>query len=236
MRAPRVGLSIGRLQGEDGRLLDAISHEYSLAVAVAGGLPMLLPELEGRLSAQLVAGVDALVLTGGGDVGPGLYGQDRQPETAGVDPVRDASELALVDAALAQGLPVLAICRGAQLLNVALGGALHQHLADHGGLAHDDWDRRTETVHEVTVVPSTLLAAVTGLDVIKVNSVHHQGLDRLGAGLEAVGFAQDGLVEAAEDRQRRLLAVQWHPELIVGQPGNQELFGWVVAQAASSMS
>jgi putative glutamine amidotransferase len=233
--APLIGLTVGRLRGADGRLLDAASHEYAEAVVAAGGLPLLLPSVPAALAAGATEHIDGLILTGGGDVDPGLYHAERAPETDGVDPGRDAAEVALVGAALERRLPVLAICRGAQLLNVALGGSLHQHLARLSSLSHDEWDHRREPVHRVRLAPASLVARVTGSTSLEVNSVHHQGLDRLGQGLQSAGYAEDDLVEAAEDGDRRLVAVQWHPELILDVPGSRQLFEWLVASAAANL-
>ena len=228
---PRIGITMGRMTATDGRLVDAAPHGYADAVTGAGGLPLLLARPGPELARATVGALDGLLLTGGGDVGPDRYGCPAAAETAGVDPGRDASEAALLAEAIAQGLPVLGICRGAQLLNVALGGSLHQHLAHHSDLAHDDWDHRYQAVHQVTVAPGSCLSAVVGPGPLGVNSVHHQGLDCLGAGLEAVAWADDGLVEGIECPGHALLAVQWHPELILGERGSPELFAWLVDQA-----
>lgn len=231
---PRIGITASRMTAADGRRVDAIPHGYADAVADAGGLPLLLARPRPELAETVVSTIDALLLTGGGDVGPDRYNCPAAPETAGVDAERDASETALVAAALSHTLPVLGICRGAQLLNVALGGSLHQHLAHHSELAHDEWDRRDQAVHQVRLAPGSLLQGLVGLATLKVNSVHHQGLDELGHGLEAVAWADDGLVEAVESPGRGLLAVQWHPELIMGEPGSRQLFAWLVDQARAA--
>lgn len=233
MPRPRIGVTAARASADDGRLLDGSPHGYADAVTAAGGLPLLLPRPQPELAAEVAATIDGLLLTGGGDVGPGNYDCAPHPQTTGVDPDRDRAELALAEAAMSQGLPVLGICRGAQLLNVALGGSLVQHVADHSDLAHDHWHRRYEEVHHVRVAPDSVLAGALGTLSLPVNSAHHQGVARLGTGLRAVAWADDGLVEGLEDRAKKLLAVQWHPELVIDRPGHPGLFTWLVGQAGT---
>jgi putative glutamine amidotransferase len=191
---------------------------YAEQVAAAGGVPVLLPPLPGVAAA--VGRLDALVLSGGGDLDPAGYGAPPHPETSRVHPDRDRAELALLAAALAGGLPVLAICRGLQILNVARGGTLCQHLPDTVG--HDGHQAAPGTfgAHPVRIAPGSELAAILGppgaggelrLD---VPTAHHQAIDRLGAGLVPTAWADDGTIEALEvpDRDEFLIAVQWHPE------------------------
>jgi anthranilate synthase component 2/putative glutamine amidotransferase len=199
---------------------------YFELTAAAGARPLLLPPCRddgagGRGGAdQVVAALDALVLVGGGDVDPAAYGAHPDRNDDGVDPTRDGAETALLEAALAADLPVLAICRGLQLLNVALGGTLVRHLP---AVAGGSWHRPAPgTFGEVVVrtVPGTRTAAVWGPDTT-VRCSHHQSVDRLGHGLtvtarsvEPTGSAlSDGVVEAVEMEGRRfVLGVQWHPE------------------------
>lgn len=226
---PHIGLAVGReLVG--GRRYDAAPHEYVTAVLAAGGLPRLVPVLPPDTAAEALAGLDGLVLTGGGDVDPARYDATPVPEIEGVDGERDTSELALVDAVLARHLPVLAICRGAQLLNVALGGTLHQHLASRP-IAHQDRPRRHQVVHRVALAGGSQLARLAGTTDIGVNSIHHQGIDRVGRGLTATGWAPDGVVESLEAPGRAVLAVQWHPECLPGEAVDRSLFAWLVSAA-----
>ena len=169
--------------------------------------------------AAVAARVDALVLTGGTDVDPALYGEEPHP-TVRVDRARDDRELALLAAALERGLPVLAICRGLQLLNVHLGGTLHQHLAAHpvGG----------DGVHEVRFAAGSTLRGVYGPR-CPVNSLHHQAVAAPGAGLACVGHAPDGVVEAVELTGRPVIGVQWHPEQLNRA---EPVFAWLVSAAA----
>lgn len=228
-----IAVTVGRVPAADGRVLDGAPHAYTDALVRAGAVPVMLPRLPPQLAKAALAGMDGLLLTGGGDVGPSCYGAEVEPETHGVDGERDSSELALLGAATDLGIPVLAICRGFQLLNISRSGSLHQHLARYSPLLHDEFDRRYQVVHAVDVAAGSLLHEVVGVGRLQVNSVHHQGLDRLGEGLKAVAWAEDGLVEGVEVPGQPVLGVQWHPELVMEVPGSIELFSWLVTQAVS---
>jgi putative glutamine amidotransferase len=179
---------------------------YTESVARAGGMPVVVPPLEG--STELLDLLDGIVFTGGPDLNPAVYGQDPHPQSAGFHDPRDRAELALIGEALRRDMPVLGICRGMQLLNVALGGDLHQHLE---GAAHKG-PPGSYTFHEVTVEPGTRLAAVIGPGT-RTHSCHHQAPARLGTGLRVSARAEDGTAEAIEDASARLvLGVLWHPE------------------------
>jgi putative glutamine amidotransferase len=185
---------------------------YADQVAAAGGVPVLLPPLPGVAAA--VDRLDGLLLTGGGDIDPGRYGAQPDPRTGRVSAPRDAAELELLDAAMGAGLPVLGVCRGMQLLNVARGGTLCQHLPDDAGHAPVPG---TFGSHAVRVAAGTRLAGILGAngDGVDVPTAHHQAVDRLGEGLVATAWAADGVIEAVEPGAAGdpfLLAVQWHPE------------------------
>jgi gamma-glutamyl-gamma-aminobutyrate hydrolase PuuD len=190
---------------------------YVESVASAGARPVLLPPLEAGggddgAAAAVVAVLDALVLVGGGDVDPARYGQPPHPATNGVDAGRDAEEFALLRAALAADLPVLAICRGMQLLDVQCGGTLVQHLPDVVG--HDGHQRARGCFADVDVVtePGSVVAKVLG-DTATVRCSHHQAVDRLGEGLVVTARSADGVAEALElPSARFVVGVQWHPE------------------------
>jgi gamma-glutamyl-gamma-aminobutyrate hydrolase PuuD len=188
-----------------------VPTDYTRAVERAGGRPLLIPPSEDGVEETLGV-LDALVLSGGSDLDPDTYGADAHPETTGIVPERDRFELALLQAALARDMPVLAICRGSQVLNVARGGDLVQHLPDVVG---DERHKHTPGVwadHDVDVDQESRLGAVVG-EHAPVKSHHHQGLGRLGDGLRDVAWADDGTVEAVEDPERRFtLGVLWHPE------------------------
>jgi putative glutamine amidotransferase len=188
-----------------------IPAQYVHAVERAGGRPILVPPSDEGIEETLDA-LDALILSGGSDLSPETYGQDAHPETYGVIPERDDAELALLTAALERDLPVLAICRGSQVLNVALGGDLLQHLPEVVG---DEKHKHTPGAyadHDVDVEPETRLGSLLG-DRAPVKSHHHQGFGRLGEGLRESARAEDGTLEALEDPSRRFaLGVLWHPE------------------------
>ena len=184
---------------------------YVNAIQAAGGRALLVPPSMEGIEETLDA-LDGLLLSGGADIDPAAYGAEAHPETNGLRPDRDESELALLEAALARDMPVLAICRGSQVLNVALGGDLVQHLPE---IVGHEGHKHTPGVfadHDVDVLPATKLCDLVG-DHAPVKSHHHQGFGRLGGGLRAVARAEDGTVEAIEDPSHRFaLGVLWHPE------------------------
>lgn len=206
----------------------AVPEGYVAALRRAGARPLLLPPAPDVAAEDLLAPFDGLLLAGGGDVEPLRYGATRaHPAVYGVDRVRDEAELALVRAALAAQVPLLAVCRGMQVLNVALGGTLHQHLPDLQGMdLHGHPTRQSSVLHDVKVEPGTRLARACGEEVPRCTSHHHQGVDRLGEGLVAVGWSSDGLVEAVEVPGRAwAVGVQWHPEITAAEdPVQQALF------------
>ncbi len=204
-----------------------VPSDYVRAVVRAGGSPLLVPP--GADSAATLDVVDGLVFSGGSDLDPDLYGDDPHPETNGIVRERDDFELELMQAALARDVPMLAICRGSQVLNVALGGGIEQHVPDRVG---NDAHKETSGVfaeHDVEVLPGTRLGSLLG-DRHDVKSHHHQGFGTLGTGLREAAHASDGTVEALEDPSRRFtLGVLWHPE--AGE--DAALFEALVAEAAT---
>jgi len=188
-----------------------VPADYVYAVEQAGGRALLVPPSSNGLDETLDA-VDGLIFSGGSDLDPELYGQDSHPETSGVVEERDRAELALLQAALARDMPVLAICRGSQVLNVARGGDLVQHLPEVVGDEKHKHTPGTFADHDVTVEEGSRLAGLLG-DRTPVKSHHHQGFGRVGEGLRVVARAEDGTVEAVEDPSHRFaLGVLWHPE------------------------
>jgi putative glutamine amidotransferase len=185
---------------------------YVRAVESAGGRALLVPPASDGVE-ETLDGLDGLIFSGGSDLDPALYGQEPHEETFGVVPERDEAELALLKAALERDMPVLAICRGSQVLNVARGGDLVQHLPDVVG--HEDHKHNPPGVfadHEVDLVRGTQVQRLLG-DRAPVKSHHHQGVGRLGEGLREAARAEDGTVEALEDPSRRFaIGVLWHPE------------------------
>jgi putative glutamine amidotransferase len=188
-----------------------VPADYVRAVERAGGRPLLVPPIEDGVEETLDA-VDGVIFSGGSDLDPATYGQEPHPETKGVVADRDRAELTLLEGALARDMPVLAVCRGSQVLNVARGGDLVQHLPELVG--HDDHKHTPGQYadHDVELEPETRLAELLG-DRAPVKSHHHQGFGRLGTGLREAARAEDGTVEAVEDPSHRFaLGVLWHPE------------------------
>jgi putative glutamine amidotransferase len=228
---PIVGVTTAPRVVED-RWLEALDRGNVEAVARAGGLPIMLPVVDPADAPQLVERLDALLLTGGVDVDPATYGQQRLEAVTETDPGRDAHELAVTRAALAGGVPVLGMCRGSQLLNVAAGGTLIQDIVTQTAIDHAQRPRFAEAVHQVRVDPHSTLGGIVGTAEIAVNTMHHQAVDRPGVGLRAVAWAEDGLVEAIEAADGSpVLGVQWHPELLLDLPVHQALFRWLVQVA-----
>jgi len=188
-----------------------VPASYVRAIERVGGRPVLIPPSEDGVEETLAA-VDGLLFSGGSDLDPELYDQEPHEATFGVVTERDRAELAILQAALARDMPVLAVCRGSQVLNVARGGDLVQHLPDVVG---DDKHKHTPGTfadHDVTLEPGTRLAALLG-ERAPVKSHHHQGFGRLGKGLRVAAHAEDGTIEAVEDPSHRFaLGVLWHPE------------------------
>lgn len=240
-----VGYRVGVVENpHDGTAVPntAVTDSYVRAVARAGLRPVVVPLIDPADAAALVRDLDGVVLVGGTDVEPSRYGAVRSPRTMAPDPERDEAEIAICRAAVAANRPLLAICRGMQVLNVALGGTLVQHI-DH----HQRADRYNEEVHVVRLVGDSRLAhifaeAARGVDdvsarsddvvvepsgdvLIGANSMHHQCVDLLGDGVRAVGWAEDGTIEAIEiTHAPNVLAVQWHPETLRHLPLHLSLF------------
>ena len=204
----------------------ALGTTYAQAIAAAGGVPVVLPPVGADAIAHLLEHLDGVCLSGGPDLDPVAYGaHTRHPELGPTAPALDDYELALARAADACGLPVLGVCRGAQALNVARGGTLHQHVA-----GHRQSEPATTPTHAVALAPSSRLAQIAGATELVVNSFHHQAVDAPGAGLRVVGRASDGGVEAIEDPARPfVIGVQWHAETL---PAHAPVFAALVAAAA----
>jgi putative glutamine amidotransferase len=188
-----------------------IPATYVKAIEAAGGRPLLVPPSTEGIEETLDR-LDGLLFSGGSDLDPELYGQEAHPETNEVIPERDSAEIALLNAALERDMPVLAVCRGSQVLNVARGGDLVQHLPEVVG---DEKHKHTPgqfADHDVALEPGTHVRRILG-DHAPVKSHHHQGYGRLGEGLHQAARAEDGTIEALEDPERRFaIGVLWHPE------------------------
>jgi putative glutamine amidotransferase len=214
----------------------ALGVGYPAAIEEGGGVPVVVPPLRPPAIDALVERLDGLLLTGGPDLHPGTYGARPHPALGVTDREIDVAELALIRAAERRGLPILAICRGMQALNVARGGTLVQDLPSQrpGGLAHRQTEPGRITTHDVRLLAGSRLAAIAGRTAISVNSFHHQAIDRLGHDLRAVGWAPDGVVETVDDpRSRFVLGVQWHAEsLTEAEPVQAQLFAAFLDAAA----
>ena len=203
----------------------AVPERYVDAVRRAGARSLILAPGDAWMAEDLDR-FDGVLLLGGGDVDPVRYGGAAHDHVYGVEPDRDTLEIALVDDVLQADLPLLAICRGLQVLNVALGGTLHAHVPDlPGAIAHGVPGGGSATVHDVRLAPGSRVAAAAGRTELASSSHHHQAVDRLGTGLVAVGWTEDGLVEAVEHEAGWVVGVQWHPEhTAAGDPPQQDLF------------
>lgn len=229
---PLIGISFGPVDPDPSLPLarDALNRAYSEAVWAAGGIPLgLMPAPLQRIG-ELLSAVDGLILTGGWDVDPALYRQEAAAEVGRLFTERDHFEIELAKGALEESLPVLAICRGCQILNVALGGSLVQHLPGHP-------ERELHTRHGVRIAPGSALARLLGVEAATVNSIHHQSIDLAGEGVRPVAWSEDGAVEAFEvEGHPEVQAVQWHPELTGEEPSSQAIFEELVARATAFSS
>jgi len=242
MARPLVGITTAELvlpqaggprrDGHPGQQKATLGLDYPQAVASGGGVPVVLtpvfddpPEVLDRL--------DALVVSGGPDLTPSLYGATPGPELGPTDEEADRWELALLRRALDARIPVLAICRGMQVLNVARGGTLWQDLPSELGLeGHRQREHGSRTVHDVEIEDGSRLAGICGSGRLAVNSFHHQGIRDLGEGLRVVARAPDGVVEGLEDPDLPFaVAVQWHAESLIARPAHLALFAALVAAA-----
>jgi putative glutamine amidotransferase len=235
MTAPLIALVAYRL--DPGRVTKwssgafAVPDKYVDAVRRAGAEPVILPS-GGTPAGEVVRSFGGLLVIGGGDVDPSLYGAEaRHPHLYGVDRDRDVAEIAVIREAAEADMPILAICRGVQVLNVAFGGTLIQHLPDRSTqIDHSHAD--PEHLHGIRVAEGSRLSMTTEGRPLLGASRHHQGLDRLGDGLVAVGWAEDGLVEAVEHRNGWVVGVQWHPEITAHtDPVQQALFDVLANEA-----
>lgn len=231
-RRPLIGLTgrrkkADRLAGNPEILgdldFDMYYADYARAVLAAGGLPVHLPiDVD---PADMAGHLDAVLLSGGADIEPDRYGATSDPETEAGEDERDRFELSLLDAATERGLPTLGICRGIQVVNVHAGGTLHQHVPVHAAFNSPV----TTLAHEVTMEADSVLGALYG-ERRPVNSLHHQTVAELGAGLRVTALADDGTVEGLEHESLPIVAVQWHPEMMT-TASEDPIFGWLVDAA-----
>ncbi len=221
---PVIGIT-SSYDRESGRTF--LSRYYIQAVEAAGGLPLVLPCIlsDGTVD-KILGSIDGLLLSGGVDVDPLLFGEEPQPAMGDICPQRDKFELALTRRALALNIPILAVCRGLQVLNIAAGGSVLQDIGStvNNPLKHDQQAPRWHGTHTVNILPDSKLAALWGTKLV-VNSFHHQAVDRVAEGFRATAWSADGVVEAMESTAHRfVVGVQSHPECMYQDPRILELF------------
>jgi putative glutamine amidotransferase len=248
-RRPVVGIPTQTLQSLGGVSAEippswVMSQRYVLTLSDAGAVPLLIPLVDDETLRGAYETLDAVFLPGGADIDPASYGTEPHPLCDKTDRERDRVELALARWAMADGKPVLGVCRGMQLINLAAGGTLYQDLAEQmkGSIKHDYFPfsgqnfTRDYLAHEVTVSAGTRLAKIFGAGELPVNSMHHQGVRDLGKGLVVSAMAPDGLVEGLEgENGRYVVGVQWHPEALTErQEAARDLFAQFVETARSS--
>ncbi|MDA1194724.1 MAG: gamma-glutamyl-gamma-aminobutyrate hydrolase family protein [Planctomycetota bacterium] len=235
--SPVIGISCSTLvdREEDAHLRFSLPEYYVQCVLDAGGLPLMLPNIDADHVPAYLSRVDGVVLSGGVDVEPHHFGQEPHPDLGVVDSARDLFELALCRGIRAQGVPTLAICRGIQVMNVAFGGTLFQHIPGQvpGAIRHSQRAIRHSAVdHSILIEEGTHLRELAGTARTRVNTFHHQAIDRLAAGLVVTARATDGVIEGAEDPAHPfLVGVQWHPERRRDDPLTQALFRGLVEAA-----
>ena len=234
---PIIGITTNEGKNRDGYPTTFLMNSYIKAILQAGGVPVLIPSLiaENGWDA-LYSRLDGLLFSGGGDISLERFAGEAHPRIDDVEPLRDAVEMNLIHSAVSDGKPFLGICRGAQAVNVALGGTLYTHIPDQlpGALDHSyPGNMRTVLVHEVKIEEGTHIAEILGEPIIKVNSLHHQGLKDIAPSLRVTGHAPDGLVEAIELPDHPFgVAVQWHPEWLTDQQSTRNLFKKFVEAAS----
>ena len=226
---PVIGITTLEGKNPDGLPTVMLIQAYIYAILQAGGVPILIPSMLAEQGWDILyQRLDGVLFSGGGDIAPEYFEGEDHPRIAGVEPLRDSIELNLVRAVVNDGKPFLGICRGIQTVNVGLGGTLYEHLGEQfrGEIDHTyPTHMRTHLVHEVKIEEGTHIAEVVGEPILKVNSLHHQGLRDIAPGLRVTGYAPDGLVEAVELPGHPFgLAVQWHPEWLTDQQPTRNLF------------
>ncbi len=229
MTRPLIGITTRNGRDADGHPTTVLQHSYILAILGAGGLPIPIPcNLPEEQIQDIYSRMDGILFSGGGDIALDHFDGEPHARIDGVDPLRDLAELSMLRSAAAQGKPLLGICRGAQVMNVALGGSLYTHIPAQlpHALDHDyPGSLRREIVHPVQVDESAFAASIFGETLLHVNSLHHQGIKEIAPSLKAAGRSPDGLVEVVElPDHPYALAVQWHPEWLTDQPAMQRLF------------
>ncbi len=242
MTAPIIGITTGRITHKSGTRWTGIPESYVQAIQQVGGLPILLPYGITREDLQaLIPHLDGILLSGGGDIDPRYFKGDHHETIDDIMPDRDQLEVGLVRYAAQNGLPFFGICRGCQVINVALGGNLYTHIPDQypNALRHKNLpeEKGTHLAHSVTLEEGTLLLRVMGATHARVNSRHHQAVKDVAPGLKVNAYAEDNLIEGVELPDHPFgLAVQWHPEWLVDDPAMLALFQAFVDAARKTSS
>jgi putative glutamine amidotransferase len=226
---PLIGITTNQSSNAFGQPTVMLMQSYINVILQAGGVPVLIPSMVAEDGWDaLYARLDGILFSGGGDIALEHFAGDAHPRIDDVDPARDSVELKMIQSAASDGKPFLGICRGCQALNVGLGGTLFTHILDQlpNALDHSyPGNMRTVLVHEVKIEEGTHIAEILGEPIVKVNSLHHQGLKDIAPSLRVAGHAPDGLVEAVELPDHPFgLAVQWHPEWLTDQESTRNLF------------
>jgi putative glutamine amidotransferase len=238
MFQPLIGITATRTHNSAGAPMNALNEVYTRAVARAGAIPVIIPlGLGDEILQALLSRLDGVLFSGGGDVETSRYHGLDHPRVNSVDTDRDRVELLLVEQVARRGLPFLGICRGIQVINVALGGTLYSHIADqHAGAIKHDYSPdypRDHPAHIVNITAGCRLAAILGVTQVATNSLHHQGIQQPAPGLQVLAYAPDGIVEAVEYIGHPFgLAVQWHPEWMPDSLPMQALFRAFAAAAS----
>lgn len=236
---PIIGITAGKERSDTNIQKFCLIDKYVEAVSQSGGIPLIIPGIAFDDSiSSLFQKIDGVLLTGGGDIETRRYNGEDHPKVYGVDTARDQLEIDLVQSAVTNKKPLLGICRGIQLINVALGGDLYSDISDQreNSLRHDWFPDipRDLLAHEVQVNAKSKLYEITKSDLMEVNSLHHQGIKSLAPGLTATALAEDGMIEAVEmDNHPFFLGLQWHPEWIFNQNTTKQIFKAFI-QAASN--
>lgn len=227
MTKPLIGITTFNGINDYGRPIAGVQHTYIRAVAQGGGIPVLIPAIiddETRLA--LYSRLQGVLFSGGGDMDIKYFNGEDHPKIHDVDDFRDTTELSLLKRSVEDGKPFLAICRGVQVMNVALGGSLYTHISDQFNTTIEHSQEEFTTIaHPVNIDESSHMAEIFGETLLRVNSLHHQGLKDVASSLRVVGHAPDGLVEAVElPSHPYAMGVQWHPEWLTDQPVMRRLF------------
>jgi putative glutamine amidotransferase len=242
MPYPLIGLTTYRNLSEQGYPGFSVSEAYTESLVKAGACPVLIPtSLTGDITPDLLNKLDGVLFTGGGDIDPDLYGQAPHPLAGEIDADRDRQEIQLISQVIEKGLPFFGICRGLQIINVALGGDLYVDILDQhpNAIKHDYYPDypREYLAHDIQIDHSSFLGAVFSENRMAVNSLHHQGVRNLAPNLKGAAFSPDGIVEALEMLDYPSgIAVQWHPENLQEYEPMQTLFRYFVASAVDNRS